>query len=441
MGTVAQRQVAHIWRRLGFGATGSDIDSGVAAGPQAVIEDLLSRPLTMPAEWNFTTGTDYLGQNLFLGQQLQLMATGANPLQERLAWILQGLVVVGLDGTVYFPDLHDHIFRLRGNPFGSYAQLLLDVTTMTGMMKYLNGYQNSALHPNQNYGRELMELFSLGITHPTTGVENYTQVDVEEVARALTGYTLDWTTGTIVFDPTQFDSGDKTFLGQDRGDAGVPDVINAIAQHPSFPYFVPLRLYQELVGLVPTNATLDSLAALWGTTGDVQAVVSAITQLPDFLSAPAIGAKAKSPVELMANAAKVTGFDLSTTDYSWQMQDFLGQYPFIPPNVSGWPVGARWLNAGVAMTWCSMVQDFVGASLNNSLNDSTGVVAQLLASATAGNAAATVPATAAYLCGLPDLSPTTASALATYVASGPWNEYQAAGTLAMVLLSPEFFIN
>src|SRR5437763_9098957 len=169
MGTVTERQVAHVWRRFGCGATDADIDNGVAAGPQALIADLLSRPLTTPADWNFTTATDWVGQGKFLGQQLRLMGIGANPVQERLAWILQGLVVVGIDGTVYFPDLVAHILRLRSDPFASYKQLLSDVTTMTGMMKYLSGYQNSRQHPNQNYARELMELFSLGITHPTMG--------------------------------------------------------------------------------------------------------------------------------------------------------------------------------------------------------------------------------------------------------------------------------
>jgi uncharacterized protein (DUF1800 family) len=437
MGTLAQRQVAHIWRRLGFGAAGSDVDQGVASSPLALIEDLLNRPLTTPADWNFTTGTDYIAQSQFLGRQLALMATGANPLQERLAWILQGLIVVGLDGTVYFPDLRDHILRLRGNPFASYRQLLSDVTTMTGMMKYLNGYQNSAQHPNQNYARELMELFSLGINHPTTGADNYTQIDVVEVARALTGYTLNWNTGTIVFDASQFDSGTKAFLGQSRGDAGVPEVISAISSHPSFPYFVPRRLYRELVGLEPAKTTLDSLATLWGSTGDVHAVVAAIVHLPDFLSDAAIGSKAKTPVELMANAAKVLRFDLSGANYSWQMQDFLGQYPFIPPNVSGWPVGSRWLNAGVAMTWCGMLQDFVAASIAAP----GGVVDQLLASTTSASAASTAPAIAAYMCGITDISATTAAALSSYVASGSWTQYQAAGTLALVLLSPEFFIN
>jgi uncharacterized protein (DUF1800 family) len=432
MSTVAERQVAHIWKRLGFGARGSDIDSGVAVGPQALINDLLARPLTTASDWNFTTATDWVGQSKFLGQQLSLMGSGANPLQERLAWILQGLVVVGIDGTVYFPDLVAHLFRLRGNPLGSYKRLLADVTVMTGMMKYLNGYQNSRQHPNQNYGRELMELFSLGITHPTTGAQNYTEADVREVARALTGYALNWTTGTMAFNSGLFDSGNKNFLGQPRGNAGVAQVIDAIAGHPSWGYFVPRRLYRELVGLEPDAATLDTLATAFGPGGDVRALVSAIVHLPAFLSDAAIGAKAKTPVELMVSAAKAVGFDLSTADYTWQMRDLLGQHPYLPPNVSGWPAGQRWLNTGVAMIWCGMAQDFVRAA-----RAATGGVVGLLAS----TPRAAAPVAAARLCGITDLSPATASGLASYISAGPWNLDRAAGTLALVLVSPEFFVN
>ncbi len=437
MGSVAERQVGHIWKRLGFGATGADIDHGVAVGPQTLIDDLLNRPLTTPADWKFTTATDWVGQSKFLGQQLNLMAGAANPLQERLAWILQGLIVVGIDGTVYFPDLEAHVLRLRSNPGASYKQLLNDVTTMVGMMKYLNGYQNSAQHPNQNYGRELMELFSLGITHPTTGTQNYTETDVREVARSLTGYTLNWTTGGIVFSPSQFDSGPKTFLGQARGNAGIPEVMNALAGHPSWGYFVPRRLFRELVGLEPDVATLDSLAAAWGSNGDVRAVVSAIAHHPAFLSDAAIGAKAKTPVELMTSAAKALAFDLSSVDYTWQMRDLFGQDPYLPPNVSGWPAGPRWLNTAVAMTWCSMLQDFVRASRAGT----GGVVGKLLASIPAAGAAAAAPTAAARLCGLTDLSNATATAMSNYVAAGPWNADRAAGTLALVLVSPEFFVN
>ena len=433
MGTLVERQVAHIWRRLGFGPKGSDIDHGVKVGPQALIHDLLTRQLTTPTQWKLPTGTDWQSQATYLGRQMELMATSPNPLQERLAWILQGLVVVGISDFVYFQDLQGHVQRLRVNPFGSYTQLLTDTAVLPGMMKYLSGYQNSAAHPNQNYARELMELFSLGIVNPYTGAQNYTQEDVIEVARACTGYSYDWSSGTIYFDPSLFDSGDKVFLGNDRGDANLADVVAAVSTHPSYAYFVPARLYRELVGLAPDQATLAALATVWGRSGDVGAVVGAIAQSPAFLSSAAIGCKVRTPVELIAAGAKVTGFNLTTSDYGWQMSSFMNQHPFFPPNVSGWPAGTAWLNAGVAMTWGAIVQDFVTASVASS----TGVVAKLLASATA----TTAPTVAAKLAGITDLSKATAQALATYAAGGAWDIDRAAGTLALVLVSPEFTVN
>jgi len=236
----------------------------------------------------------------------------------------------------------------------------------------------------------------------------------------------------MAFNPGLFDAGNKNFLGQPRGNAGVAEVIDAISGHPSWAYFVPRRLYRELVGLEPDAATLDTLAAAFGPGGDVRAVVSTIARLPVFLSDAAIGAKAKTPVELMVSAAKAVGFDLSTVDYTWQMRDLLGQHPYLPPNVSGWPAGKRWLNTGVAMIWCGMVQDFVRAA-----RAATGGVVGLLASASR----AAAPAAAARMCGITDLSPATAAGLASYIAGGPWNLDRAAGTLALVLVSPEFFVN
>ena len=101
-----------------------------------------------------------------------------------MSWILEGLVVVALDGTVYFPELRDHVLRLRTGALGSYKQLLFDTATMAGMLKYLTGFQNTKQHPNQNYARELMELFTLGRVHPVTGAPNYTELDVQEIVTA-----------------------------------------------------------------------------------------------------------------------------------------------------------------------------------------------------------------------------------------------------------------
>ena len=433
MGTVTERQVLHIWRRLGFGATGADLDHGVAIGTTALIDELLDRRPTTSAQWRLPALNSWEDQAPYLGRQLQLMATSPNPLQERLAWILQGLVVVGVTDSVAFDDLRGHVTRLRVNPSGSYTRLLRDTAVLPGMMKYLNGDQNTADHPNQNYARELMELFSLGLTNLVTGTPNYSQNDVIEIARALTGYTYDWTTGKIAFDRSNFDDGQKHFFGRNQGRAGLAEVISAVSRHPAYRYFVPARLYQELMGHEPDVATLKELGALWGTEGDVRSVVSAIARSPAFLAPAAIGTRVKSPVELLASGARVMGFPLGPSDYGWQLSSFMNQHPYFPPNVSGWPEGTMWLNAGVDMTWGGIVQDFASASAASS----HGIAAKLWLKESPLSA----PAAAARLCGITDLTAPTARALHSYTTSGSWDRFRAAGALALVLVSPEFLVN
>ncbi len=433
MGTMTERQVLHIWRRLGFGATGADVDHGVAIGTRALINELLHRRLTTPRQWKLPPLSSWEDQAPYLGRQLQLMATSPNPLQERLAWILQGTVVVGVTDDVAFGDLRGHVTRVRVDPFGSYTRLLRDTAVMPGMMKYLNGDENTAEHPNQNYARELMELFSLGLNNLVTGRPNYTQDDVIQVARALTGYTYDWTTGRITYDPANFDDGVKHFFGVNQGRAGLAEVISAVSRHPAYRYFIPARLYRELVGHAPDADTLKSLGALWGTKGDVRSVVTAIAHSPEFLAPAAIGSRVKSPVELIASGARVMDFPLGPSDYGWQMSSFMNQHPYFPPNVSGWPEGTMWLNAGVDMTWGGIVQDFATAAATST----TGIAARLWLAESPRSA----PTAVARLCGITDLTEPTARALHAYTTNGSWDRFRAAGALALVLVSPEFLVN
>lgn len=418
---------------MGFGPKPQDIVAGAQVGPQAVIADLLSRPLTTPADWHFPTGTDWVATDQWAMQMINNMAGGANPLQERMAWILHGLVVVALDGTVYFPELRDHVLRIRTNPLGSYKQILTDTATMPAMLKYLTGYQNTKQHPNQNYARELMELFTLGRVHPVTGAANYTEQDVREIARALTGWQYNWTTATTFFSPTYYDSGTKTFLGQPRGNAGLTQVMDAVTSHPSWPYYVPLRMYRELVGLDPDPATLSSLGSAWGANGDLLGLVTAITSLPDFLSDAAIGARVKCPMELIAFAARGLGIaDVSTFGFGWQLRDYFGQHPFNAPNVSGWPTGPRWLHADHVMTWSGFASTMVA-----SVRGVAGSPPQKLAQ----SSPATAADVGAQLLGLPDLLPGTRAAVQSYVSAGSWNVDRAAGVLHLLLLSPDFLTN
>ena len=422
--TLIERQVAHVWRRLGFGPTPGDIVAGTATGPEVVVSDLLARELTTPAEWGFTTATGWQDQETWLAQWLAAVARPDNPAQERVAWILQGLVVAGMDGTAYFQDVRDHVARIRANPFGDYDQLLAELCVMPGLCKYLTNHLNTKAHPNQNLARELLELFTLGLG-------SYTEKDIQEIARALTGYQLDWSTGKISFSASQHDGGTKTFLGANRGAAKLPETLAAITQQPAWTTFVPRRLWRELVGVDPTPAQLGSLAAAWGSHGDVAATVEAIVTDPAFLDPACFATKVRTPVELVVGAARVLRVDLTSVRIGWELRDLMGQHPLMPPNVAGWPGGTRWFSTSIFLTWSQLVTQLVGRSLQLS----AGPIDELHAAGAAGAADEAIRLTC-----LTEATPGTRAALGDYATAGSWNRDRAAGTLALALLSPEWSV-
>lgn len=457
--TTPEALIAHIWRRLGFGATRTDLDAGIALGPQAVIADLLGRPPVLPTvqvpdPWGFTTANDYTGADQFAMRMIELMAFGPSttgsaqtapnysPMQERMAWILHGLVVIAIVDAVYDADLRDHVKLLRTSTAGSYSQLLVNVSTRPGMLKYLTGYQNTKSHPNENYGRELMELLSLGRLSPRTGAANYDQTDVREVARALTGWRYDWNTGGTFFDPSQWDSGIKTFRGQSIGAAGLTEMITALTTHPSWPYFISGRMYREFTGLIATNDVLDALAPAFGATGDLTALVTAITNRPEFLSDQAIHARVKGPVELVATASRLLGFSTLKSDsgtIGWLMR-LLGLHPFSAPNIAGWYKGDQWLNAANLLNWTSLANYMAMRGFNwagNEVGPINAAVNVVFANASAATAADFV---LSYM-GLADATPRTRSELNDYALSSTWTKAKAAGLLNLVLVSPEFLAN
>jgi hypothetical protein len=210
-----ESQVGHIWRRLGFGPLRSDVINGIVAGPTALIDSLVDRPYV-----SFTSAMPQGAtqeENDNCRRVLELMAFGPNtrgstlvapeynPVQERLCWILQGLVVVGMD-VVDLSAMRDHLSTLRPGIQSTYKTLITNVSTRPGMLAYLTGDQNTRGHPNENFARELCELFTIGRVDPSTGANNYTQTDVVEIARAMTGWRWNAATGSFL-DTSRWDNG------------------------------------------------------------------------------------------------------------------------------------------------------------------------------------------------------------------------------------------
>lgn len=446
-----EAQVAHIWRRLGFGPTRKDINAGKGMGTAQLINTLFRKAQVDFSACGFPSAS--AGEGAHAGRQLELMAFGPgptgsatvspsyNPLQERVTWTLQGLVVVGIADSVYVADLRDHVAHLRGAMKGTYRSLLRTVITRPGMVKYLTADRNTKDHPNQNLGRELLELFSLGRVDPRTGATNYTQQDVIEVSRALSGWQYDWGNGSTSFDPSRWDSGNKAFLGANRGAAGIDEVMAAIVAHPSWKRHVPARLYRELTGLTATPAVLDALAPVWGADGNLKRLVKAIVKRPEFLSDQCILNRTKTPVERVVAAARLLGWPglASDANLPWLMTR-LAQRPWSPPNVSGWPKGDQWLSASNLHTW-SQVANHMAMRGFRWDGVATGPVNPMV---TKVHSRATAATAAAFVCkqaGLTPVSTRTVDALHDYATAGPWTPFRAAGLLNLVLLTPEFLAN
>ncbi len=443
-------RVAHVWRRLGFGPKPGDVEAGVAAGgATAVVDDLLSRPVTTKADWqwpvdqaNPATWDDLVR---WTDRLFALWIHNPGAVQERISWMLNGLTVTAFGDAVGYLELKDHQDRLRAWPSAaSYRTLLTDVANTAPMQKYLNGVLSSPPHPNENLARELLELFSLGVTHPVTGANNYNENDIKEVARALTGYRWNGQSGpsTVWFDSAYWDGGDKTFLGAARGPAKLAEVVGAIVGHDSYRYFVPQRIYRELVGVNPTASTLDALAGVWGADGNLSALVDHIAHRPEFTADATIGNRVRSPVDLLVGAARVLGF-VDTSQFSlWWMSAIMRECPIAAPDVSGWD--GVWLHPSHIVFWSKMSLWMCWSDKGPSetaqptpANQQSPTLRRLLTEATT----ATATDMSLALAGLYDVSSQTRGAVNAYVNAGPWDWNRVRGTMQLVLDSPEFLVS
>jgi uncharacterized protein (DUF1800 family) len=226
----------------------------------------------------------------------------------------------------------------RRYALGSFEQLLLGVTKDPAMLVWLSGNQNTKWAPNENYARELMELFTLGADRPG----GYTEMDVREQARALTGWRNDFSSGAgaynFRFDPSFHDYGPKTIFGR-TGDFDWGDCCRLCLRHPNHASFFVRKLWSYFVSTAPDAATQDALERLYRSGSAVRPVVEAMLRHPDLYTGPRM---VKPPVVYTVGLLRRLGRRIDTTDWVW-LDALAGQQLFYPPNVAGWDE-SRWLD-------------------------------------------------------------------------------------------------
>jgi uncharacterized protein (DUF1800 family) len=385
------RLAAHLLRRAGFGGNAWQVAQLTSRSMHAAVDSLVNFPSTAnlpgpPAlfdartvlQQTFGTDTpapsalrnldDMQRRDLFTQIRkgdvrsivemqrwwLNRMLTTPAPLQEKMALYFHGhFTTAAVQKGVSAQMIYAQNQLFRDNALGNLRELTWQVSIDPAMLIYLDNGLNNARHPNENYARELMELFTLGVDH-------YTENDVRESARAWTGYVVQRFTGEVRFIPRRHDGASKTFLGQ-TGNFSGRDIVNIIYQQPACAEFWANNLLNFFVYNNPEPQLVEAVAALIRKNDyNLRPVMSTLLRSNVFYSARAYRALVKSPVEFVIGTYNALGMTQINAVAPRALQQ-MGQVLFYPPNVAGWPGGENWLTSQTMIAR----QNFVAALTNS----------------------------------------------------------------------------
>lgn len=269
---------------------------------------------------------------------LNEMVNSEQQLREKMSLFWHGHFASRNLNILYQQQLLDVI---RQNALGNFGDLLREVSKSAAMINFLNNNQNKKGHPNENFAREVMELF-------TMGRGNYTENDIKEAARAFTGWGAN-ISGEFTFRKFQHDDGNKTVLGKSGNFTG-DDVLNILLEHKQTATYITRKLYRYFVNDVPDEAHVTWLAdRFYQSQYDIKELMKDIFTSDWFYDAKNIGCRIKSPVELIVGIRRALPMKLENEQVQLLLQRLLGQLLFYPPNVAGWPGGKNWIDSSSLM--------------------------------------------------------------------------------------------
>jgi uncharacterized protein (DUF1800 family) len=335
------QRVGHLYRRAAFGASWAELQTAVRLGPDKAVDLLLQGG---PGQAAFDDETARYGRLLAdanNGQQLRAwwlmrMLNTPHPLREKLTLFWHNHFATSNAKVQSARHMLGQYELMRRHALGNFAGLLREMSTDPAMMVWLDTATSQKGKPNENYARELMELFSLGIGH-------YTEKDIREAARAFTGYELSG--GKAKFNPRQHDDGAKTVLGR-TGPWKPDDVVRICLDQPAAARFVCTKLFRLLVSetLPTTPELIEPLAEQFRKGGyDFGALVATVLRSNLFFAPEAYRSRVKPPVDFALGIIRGLEGRVGTTELAGALEG-LGQNVFYPPSVKGWDGGAAWLN-------------------------------------------------------------------------------------------------
>ncbi|MBX7223281.1 MAG: DUF1800 domain-containing protein [Blastocatellia bacterium] len=350
-------EIAHLLKRTGFAARPADVEKLSQADwetalsrrvdeaqPPQIASNLPFRNYYLDPEEEEDYDRDFL---LLLNYELNRLTGSEIGLGDRMLWFWHGLITSGYSEV----DVASLLFRqhqlLAKHALGNFRQMLIDITTDAAMLTYLGGDGSTGDSPNENYARELLELFTLGRGH-------YQQADVRAAALVFSGWYLKrYPTKPGLFDPglieARFDpeSGydqPVTFLGV-TAKFDIPSVIDRILAQDACATYIARRLFQYFVHPEPDEASIAGLANVFRSANyEIKPLLAALFRHPVFRDAEARGARLRLPFETVVATAAAFGITTRELDAASFLMS-AGQLPFDPPNVAGWPLDRRWVSA------------------------------------------------------------------------------------------------
>ncbi|MEW6304802.1 MAG: DUF1800 domain-containing protein [Verrucomicrobiota bacterium] len=287
---------------------------------------------------------------------LQRMAETQRPLQEKLTLFWHGhfatSFLAGEDSYAMWQQ--NELFRRRAS--GNFGALLNGIAHDPAMIRYLDNHENFKGSGNENLGREILELFSMGEG------KGYTEKDLAEAARALTGYNFEYHNGQFKFLASRHDNSEKTLFGK-TGNFGGDDLVDLILQQPSTSRYITAKLFRFFAHDEPADETIEKMSAmLRGMQYELKPMLRNLFQSEEFYSEKSMGNHIKSPVELMIGAIRT--LKLNKVDYNTIDSDTtnLGQRLFEPPNVAGWEGGRAWVDASSLLLRYNLVSKLIASA-------------------------------------------------------------------------------
>lgn len=341
-------QIGHLLRRAGFGASPEEIAMYQSLGFSGTVDRLLN--YQQVADDNMENRLKALNIDLNSPEDQQRwwllrMAWTQRPLLEKMTLFWHGVLTSSYRNIGPYMRMVNQNQFLRKHAFDTFDNILLGITSDPAMLVYLDLTKSTKKAPNENYARELMELFTLGLGH-------YTQRDVYESASALTGWRVEGEELTSHYYPQEHNNLIKTYLGH-TGNLDYKDVINILVNHPAAPWFISRKLFTFFVYENPSTDDLQPLVDTYVQSGhNMGAVMRSLLLSPQFSSAKAYRSRLKSPVEFITGAYRALNINADGSGLP-EIATLMGQTLFDPPNVAGWPgdkVSALWFNSG---TWMS----------------------------------------------------------------------------------------